>query len=587
MKRREMKNTSIANRSILVFLIASILSVSLEGQQSEVRVVKPYSPTLSGAQKVQMLPSLDEEIEYDTPALNYQLYPKRFDSKFRVEPIRAARMVKMPLAKLYKSELTLGMGNYLTPLAELNINQLRSRKGTLGFQMKHHSMNGKLKLNEDLKVPAGFSESSTKVYGSRFLKKAVFDYQLGVAYNSYVAYGVDTTMVTENELEKDSLKHPYFMAEGNIGLHSMNADSFHFNYDADLDYYYLTHHFEEVEHGAKLNFRFDKRLRVVDIAGEAGGAFYGHYPDWDQTIGNHTMVWLNPHVAKGNTEWRFTAGFNTYLSLASDTAASDIQPFHFYPKASFEFNVVKEVIVPYFGVDGYLESNNYRKIVEENPYVVPTLSVKPASHKLIGYMGVKGRISQAFAYNLKGSYSIIDNQYFFVNDTSQVLKNQFSVVYSDITLLNLHAELTFRPSDSWKIFLKGNYYKYTLSTMSTADGTSRNVRDDDHPWNKPSFDASLQARYNMGNKILVSIGVYTVGKRYYEDFNWDFVNDVPLDLEETLPLTVDANLGMEYRYSKLLSFWLRINNLAAQKYYHYHQYPSYRFRAMIGFTYAL
>ena len=45
--------------------------------------------------------------------------------------------------------------------------------------------------------------------------------------------------------------------------------------------------------------------------------------------------------------------------------------------------------------------------------------------------------------------------------------------------------------------------------------------------------------------------------------------------------------GIEYRYSKLLSFWVSFNNLAAQKYYLYHNYPSYRFRAMLGLTYAL
>ena len=69
----------------------------------------------------------------------------------------------------------------------------------------------------------------------------------------------------------------------------------------------------------------------------------------------------------------------------------------------------------------------------------------------------------------------------------RLLKNQFSVVYSDITLLNLQGEITVRPSDSWKIFLKANYYSYTLSTMNLADGTSRNLRDDDHAWNKPDI----------------------------------------------------------------------------------------------------
>ena len=80
-------------------------------------------------------------------------------------------------------------------------------------------------------------------------------------------------------------------------------------------------------------------------------------------------------------------------------------------------------------MDGFLESNNYRSIVEENPYVLPTLAVEPTSHKMIGYAGIKGTLSDAVAYNIKGSYSIIDNDYFYVNDISNPLGNQFTVVY--------------------------------------------------------------------------------------------------------------------------------------------------------------
>ena len=105
------------------------------------------------------------------PNSTYQLYPKKYDSEFTLEPIKAARMVKPPLKRLYKSELTLGFGNYLTPLAELNINQLRSRNGTFGVALRHHSMNGKLKLNDELKVPAGFSENSLKIYGEQLPEK--------------------------------------------------------------------------------------------------------------------------------------------------------------------------------------------------------------------------------------------------------------------------------------------------------------------------------------------------------------------------------------------------------------------------------
>jgi len=541
-------------------MVVCLLPLAMMGQQKEVRVVKPYSPTLSGAEKIELLPSMDEKIEFDIPAINYQLYPKRYESQFRVEPIMAARMVKMPLERLYKSQLTLGFGNYLTPLAELSINQLRSRNGTFGIHLKHHSMNGKVKLDNDMKAPAGFNENQLDIYGNRFLKNAVFDYMAGASYNSYVHYGVDPELDTV--LNREDAVEPYFTAQGKLGLHSMYADSFHVNYDASLEYHYFTHQFDQAEHGAKATFDFNKKLRVLDIAAELGGVFLGHYTDWDTLVGNQTIFWFNPNVAKATAQWRFTAGVNLYGEVNNELFTP-----HLYPRAMFQFHMVKEVIIPYFGVDGYLETNSYRQVVEENPYIVPSLAVRPTSHKMIGYFGLKGHISEAVSYNLKASYSVIDDDYFYVNDNSNPLMNQFNVVYDDVTLGTLHGELTLQPGDSWKVFLKGNYYSYITMV------------NEDHPWNKAKFDISLQARYNMGDKIILNAGIYTIGSRYYENYN--------LALEETLPLTFDLNLGMEYRYSKLLSLWVRFNNMAAQSYYLYNQYPSFKFRAMLGFSYAL
>jgi hypothetical protein len=555
-----MKQFTIYSQRVLISAVLCLIALTMMGQQKEVRVVKPYSPTLSGAKKIELLPSMDEQIDFEIPEISYQLYPKRYESEYKVEPIVAARMVKMPLERLYKSQLTLGFGNYLTPLAELSINQLRSRNGTFGIHVKHHSMNGKVKLENELKAPAGFNENQFELFGSRFLKNAVFDYTAGTSYNSYVHYGVDPELDTV--LSRENAVEPFFTAEGAIGLHSMHADSFHLNYNASLEYSYFTHQFEQTEHGARVSFDFNKKLRALDIAGELGTEFLGHFPDWDTLEGNLTTFWLNPSVAKGTAQWRFTAGINTYGEVANEFFT-----LHLYPRASFQFHIVKEVIVPYFGVDGYLESNSYRSIVEENPYIVPTLAVTPTNHKLIGYMGLKGRFSKEVAYNLKGSYSIIDDLYFYVNDNNNPLMNQFNVVYDDVTLGNLQGELTIRPNDAWKVFLKGNYYSYITMVK------------EEHPWNKPEFDISLQLRYNMREKIIIDAGIYTIGSRYYENFN-------PA-LDATLPLTFDANLGLEYRYSKLLSFWVRLNNLTAQSYYLYNQYPSYRFRAMIGFNYAL
>jgi outer membrane receptor protein involved in Fe transport len=49
---------------------------------------------------------------------------------------------------------------------------------------------------------------------------------------------------------------------------------------------------------------------------------------------------------------------------------------------------------------------------------------------------------------------------------------------------------------------------------------------------------------------------------------------------------VDVNLEGEYRYSKMLSFFARVNNIANQRYYSWERYPTQRFNFMIGLTFV-
>jgi len=537
-----------------------LISFETLGQQEEVRVVKPYTPTLSGAEKIQVLPEIGDSVSYDRPEFDYRIFPKRYETDYRVTPIKPARMIKPELDKLYKSELKVGAGNYLTPLAELRINQVRNSGGTFGVLLKHHSMNGKVKLDNDEKVEAGFNENTFELYGKRFGRWTIFDYNAGAEYDTYMHYGVDTAFT--DTVTRPSLTHPFFNAHASVGFQSARPDSFHLQYNGTLEYNYFTHDFDQMEHLAALDGTIDQMVGDFRIGGDLGLDFIGHQASWDTTLTNQFIIKVNPYISKSSSEWSFSAGLNTYTEVRN----GEVIP-HFYVRGKFSFNIVEEVLVPYFGVDGYEEANSYMSIVAENPYVVPGLAVRPSNHRLFAYAGLKGKVTDYLAWNFRGSYSAIDDQYFFVTDTTNELHNQFTVRYDDMTLLNVYGELNIAPTASLRVFLKGNYYNYQ---------TSR----EEYAWYKPDFDASLQARYNLGDKILADAGLFVIGPRYYPS------------LSETgdpgkLPTTIDLNLGVEYRYTRLLSFWAKFNNITAQPYYLWNNYPSYRFRVMLGFTYGL
>ncbi|MEX0985863.1 MAG: hypothetical protein WD052_00205 [Bacteroidales bacterium] len=536
------------------------VTISLHAQQEEVRVVKPYNPTLSGAEKIQLLPRIGDSVAYDAPDFEYSIFSKRYETDYRIIPIQPARMVKPELEKLYKSLLTLGGGNYLTPLAELRINQVRSTGGTFGVALRHHSMNGKIKLENDDKVEAGFNENALDIYGKQFLKRGIFEYQAGATYDTYMHYGVDTMF--SDSVNRPDMTHPFFNAHGAVGIRSANPDSFHVDYKATLAYDLFSHDFDQMEHGAVLDGSVDKLFGKMRVGSDLGLSYYRHQESWDTILTNHFLIKVNPYISKSSAEWMFRAGLNSSTEIRN----GEVIP-HFYVHGKFSFNIVKEVLVPYFGVDGYQESNNYKKIAGENPYSVPGLVVTPTNYKIVVYAGLKGKVTDYLAWNIRGSYAAVDDQYFFVTDTTNELHNQFVVRYDDMTIMNVYGELNIAPMSSMKVFLKGNYFNYQTSRETYA-------------WYKPDFDISLQTRYNLGDKILANAGLFVIGPRYYPAVT---EGDDPGKLNTT----IDMNLGLEYRYTKLLSFWLKFNNMTAQPYYAWNNYPSYRFRFMAGFTYGL
>ena len=51
-----------------------------------------------------------------------------------------------------------------------------------------------------------------------------------------------------------------------------------------------------------------------------------------------------------------------------------------------------------------------------------------------------------------------------------------------------------------------------------------------------------------------------------------------------LGFLADANIGLEYRYNKRVSGFINLNNVAAQRYRRWYNYPTQGFQAMLGVT---
>ena len=521
--------------------------------QKEVRVIKPYSPTLSEANKISLLPEFNDTLRV-TPNFGYVIFPKRFETDYKIDPIKPAKMVGMPIPKLYKSQLTLGAGNYLTPYMELCINQLRAKTTQLGFYFSHQSSTGKVKLENNKKVNAGYNDNLMKLYGKKIFKESVLEADISGGYNSILYYGYNPQIDTV--LESKENKQKIYTAGTGLKYYSMYSDSFHINYKVELNYGLINDYFKNTEHGVDFTSALNKRVGNQVLGGDLRIRFFGMTGSQDSS--SFSVVDINPWYSKNTQEWKFLIGLNVNYDQSQAVLS-------FYPRASFEFNIVPQVLIPYLGIGGYNEINNYKKILFENPFVTPGTRIINSNHTMVAYAGLKGRYSNKMSFNLKSSFEKIDSMYFFINDSTNILRNQFVADFENATLLSLGAEVSWHQSEKLQILMKANYYQYQIDRL-------------EYPWHRPAMEVSLAADYNLRDKILIGTDIFYTGKRY--------APGVAGNINE-LKAYLDANLSLEYRYTKVLSFFLRFNNLTASRYQIWNQYPALRFQFLAGFSYAL
>jgi len=87
---------------------------------------------------------------------------------------------------------------------------------------------------------------------------------------------------------------------------------------------------------------------------------------------------------------------------------------------------------------------------------------------------------------------------------------------------------------------------------------------------------------------LVKAELFTRNKMYARTFEEQTNGWVTTDVQTVSEIKgmADLNLGLEYRYTKVLSGFLNFNNLLGQRYYKWYNYPSYKFNMMLGVTYS-
>ncbi len=99
----------------------------------------------------------------------------------------------------------------------------------------------------------------------------------------------------------------------------------------------------------------------------------------------------------------------------------------------------------------------------------------------------------------------------------------------------------------------------------------------------PKIDLTLSATYNLQDKFLFKAELYYLGE-HYSPFWYDETAHKFYDQPTLIRNAFDLNLHAEYRFNKMLSFWVGFNNFAAFRYNRWFRYPMQGFNGMGGVT---
>ncbi len=559
-----------------IYITAAVLLISViaTGQTQEetirrsVTLYNPYKPTLQEATKRALLPSADDTTTVNV-SFRYDFTPGSFVPEYEVSPIKSAVLSPDPLPDLTKGYVSLGIGTYLSPFMEISVSNGRSRSGTIGLFTRTYGSAGKVELANDDRVYGGFLDNQALLYGKKYFRRSRFDSDIDFRQMTRFAYGYDPE-VTGYDPDKKDIRSLYYDVSAKARYFTMEPDSSDVNWDATLRYNLFTRQGDGIQHNPGIT-----ASAGTDMFGLYGGlnAEYDLYlftKGIDHKARN--LLTLAPYITKGNEEWRFRFGVKLAADLKENHEAlvgGDTKLYmHFYPDVAFTFRVIPKFLRFTAAVDGSLENNQARNIAYVNPWMMPgdTLyNLRSTDNKLRITAGISGNMNVTATYALDVSYTMFSDMLLFMNDTIGV-GNYFVPSYADGNLLKVRGEVKYPVNPKMTLSLLGNYYAYDISGH-------------DHAWHKPKWDGTAKLDYNLRNKIVASATFSLIGKRYARV-------RAP---EETvmLPFHPNLNLGVEYRYTPVLSFWVKCNNISYNRYFEWNYYPARNFMLLGGFSYSL
>jgi hypothetical protein len=565
----------------LVLVIATVCNSGVSYAQrggEEVIITTIGNRSVENSQRVASTPKILDTV-FPVPNANFPLLAIDYMPSFDLQRIAPATVsLQQKLNQLYPGYAKIGIGSVLMPMADVYYNNTRSRKYNYGGNVQHISSFGPMR---DV-APANFDRTAVRGFVSVTEKKYGWD-----AEALYKNQGLHFYGFPNENANADSIGQRFTTIGTSAQFHSHKKDSGAVNWHAGIAY----RHFNDKKPMADslADWRATENYFAITgsaskhIGNEIFEAAIGlqnnryNYGVLDSMIGvadsgfvrNNTFFYLRPHVTTYGKNGRLKAQIGVDISISK----WDNTKAYLYPDFSAKYSMFKDALIPYVALKGGLTQQSFYALTEVNEFVLSHVELRNENKALEAVIGLKGTISKRIGFNVMASFANVKDRALFVKDTLHSAGNRFNVIYDTMNITTFEAALNYQLHEKIKLDLVGRYYSY-------------NALNNTYAWNLPQVQVVLRGSYNLYDKFIFSADVNLEGGRkalvYATESGATLENGqyaVPLGF------IADANLSVEYRYNKRISAFLNFNNIAAQRYKRWYNYPTQGLQAMAGVTF--
>ena len=573
---------------IISIIVLSAFQVGFSQKKDEnigsevVNIVKPYTPTISDAFKIKQSPAVEQEVVEPKTPIKFQIFSFPVASTFIPSKGKAADVDKEILEKGFSNYVSLGAGNYGTANAEVFLTHQLSKTDYVGGLLQHVSSQGG--IGGVLLDNNFYTNALDATYGSRN-RKISWNADLGIKNQGINWYGLPNySFFDASVVNKIDEKQVYNTLA--IGGKMTAKDSFF--KQLSLQYKRFSDAFGSAENRffVKPNFDFeviDQKVKTDFVLDYVAGSFDRRLMQMNSAYKYSSLnLGFSPSILYQQEDLSVEIGAKVFYAMSKIDLENNNKIF-FYPKVKASYKLVGDILLAYAGAEGNLQQNSYADFVDNNPFVSPTLFIAPTNTKYDLYVGLKGKLANAVAFNVKTSYLNQDNKALFVanyfdsltNTNGYAFGNSFNVVYDDLKTWSVFGELKADFTKNIAFGINGTFNTYTTSTQNEA-------------WNLPKLQVASFIDFEINEKWSAGAKLFFVGERQDIDSinNESMFSSFHSGIKTvSLDSYFDLNAHVGYKFSKRLNFFLKGNNLANQQYNRWANFPVQGVQILGGASY--